>query len=238
MKEYLNNINKKEDGVVLVTSMLFLMIVTLLAVSSLQSSKTDVLISGNQNFVNHSQQAANIGIMDAKNWLASHRGAGTIPNNFMEHGEIVIKARDLSGEDVGNGGLMDDNTSEFAGEKPTINRPIVIDDIGTYDRKIVKISDQDNANNTVTEADFEAYMNLIRLSSLAPSKTADPSMIEYYKKYSMANGEGLVENDVDGGRAGYQHYYVLSIGKDIKDSSVAANSEAIISFQFIEASKD
>ena len=72
---------KNEDGAVLITSLLFLMIVTVLAIIGIQSPKTDIMISGNEKQLTQSQQLATIGVMEAKNWLALHYKADAIPLN-------------------------------------------------------------------------------------------------------------------------------------------------------------
>ena len=72
---------KNEDGAVLITSLLFLMVVTVLSVIGIQSPKTDILISANGKFKSQAQQLATLGVMEAKNWLEVHYHDKGIPLN-------------------------------------------------------------------------------------------------------------------------------------------------------------
>ncbi len=90
---FINKIRKNEDGAVLITSLLFLMVVTVLSVIGMQSPKTDIMISGNEKITAQAQELANMGVMEAKNWLSVHYKPNAIPLNAGMGDKLFIVAR-------------------------------------------------------------------------------------------------------------------------------------------------
>ena len=222
MKEYLNN--KKEDGVVLVTSMLFLMIVTILAVSSLQSPKTDIMISGNKTFINQAQQVANIGIMAAKNWMEVHKGqSGVIPYNIVVNNIVKIQAGAIDpNKDLG-GGVKASDLGTFTGSTPvSVFRPI--SGVGVYRWNLIRLTGSTPVIGSETDVDDK----IDEYKRRGTKKVIKKNMLE-----DLGIGEGISGDNMDGPEKGYYSYYVFSEGRAGNDSSILAYSEAIIKYKFI-----
>jgi len=89
---FLNKL-KEEDGAVLITSLLFLMVVTVLAIVGIQSPKVDIMISGNEKISVQAQQLANLGVMEGKNWLSLHYKPNAIPLNAGNGDKFFVVVR-------------------------------------------------------------------------------------------------------------------------------------------------
>ena len=219
MRNFINN--KNEDGVVLITSMLFLLVVTLLAVSSLQAPKTDLMIVGNQKFMSESQQLANMGVMEGKNWLEMNRKDGETPFNRERGGEISIET--------------------VAGNRPPVRNLTIRSSIygtkviGQYSWKIIRLTEvgnnlEDGIGSNVSEDEFDTFIDDLKVNSFS-SNTA--SVID--KFLTKGGGVGIVEDDIENGNEGvFQHFYVFSEGKSGPGYTVRGNSEAIVKYKDIQ----
>ncbi len=112
---FINKLRGDEEGAVLITSLLFLMVVTVLSVIGMQSPKTDIMITGNEKISAQAQQLANLGVMEAKNWLSLHYKPNAIPLNAGNGDELFIVVRptitDTSIEDnFSRAGILTDTT--------------------------------------------------------------------------------------------------------------------------------
>ena len=209
-------IDKREEGVVLITSMLFLMIITLLGVSSLQSPKTDIMISGNQKFINQAQELANIGIMAGRNWLEVHRQGNAIYN--VKNGGVV----NLLASDTGIPGFRDTSPS---------NNFNSISSVGRFRWKMIRITDLNDADSGlgITEGDFSNYMQNIR--AVNPN-AAHTNIIDKFRTKGKGKA-GTVESDIEHNGGIFQHYYIFSEGQVGPNNSIAASSEAVIKYKDI-----
>jgi len=92
------------------------MVVTVLSIIGMQSPKTDIMITGNGKISAQAQQLANLGVMEAKNWLSLHYKADAIPLNAGNGDELFIVVRptitDTSIEDnFSRAGILSDTAA-------------------------------------------------------------------------------------------------------------------------------
>ncbi len=247
MRKYL--IEKREDGVVLITSLLFLFVVTILAVASLQSPRTDIMISGNEKYLDHSQQMANMGIMEAKTWLSVRHRPKSVPLNYLFGNDLVVVA--VRGQETAIEAQLSSNFSRF-GTSKRVSRSITTDNnetiapfasptdgfqvvninsnrMGKYRWSIVRITDL-YISGGASEADFNTYMSNVANSSIG-GRAASASLISKFKtKKQISKGwDAALDRD----RAVLQYFYLFSEGRSGPSDSVIANSESIVGYRQI-----
>lgn len=222
----LRKINNDESGVVLVTALLFLMIVTFLAIAGIQNPKSDIEISNNDRYYTQSQQLSNLAAMEAKNWLLAHYSDKTKIENRVIGTTVYV----LSVDGKVNADL--NTTFNQAGIMPCIDncdasgvgvRPIVKvgdNQVGEYSWQIVNTSDESNSTAVDT------YVNsLISNGALITEK--------HRKKYPIQVKQNVA---LDKDRAEYQFYHVNANGYAYSESSsigVVARSEAMVAYTVI-----
>ncbi len=226
-------IHKEEDGIVLITSLLFLMAVTFLALAGIQNPKTDIIISSNDRFSTQSQQLANFAIMEAKNWLLIHHSNADIPRNVLINSELFVKVVPptditLPSYNFNTHGVIpciSDGTTPDPCSKSSERRIVTTVagteyNVGRYTWRVVHLSGTDTAN---------VDANL--------SGTTTGILAEYRTKKRVFENEGAA---LDQASAYKEFYYIRSTGEafmGVSSSSLSSNiiaeSEAIVSYKQI-----
>ena len=248
MRKYLTE--KREDGVVLVTSLLFLFVITILAVTSLQSPRTDIMISGNEKYLDNSQQMANMGVMEAKTWLSVRHRPKSVPLNYLFGSDLVVVA--VRGQEDTVETQLKSNFSRF-GTSKKVSNSITTDNnetiepfaasptdgfqsvkinskkIGKYKWSIVRITDL-HISGGASESDFNTYRSKIANGSVG-GKAASRSLIDKFKtKKQLSKGwDAALDRD----RAVLQYFYIFSEGRSGPSESVVSNSESIVGYRQI-----
>lgn len=86
-----NKLFKKQNGAVLMVSLMFLLIMTILGVSSIQTTVLEEKMAGNNNDYNRAFQASEAGLRAAENWL-QNRSAKPAPVSNGSTGLWVLNA--------------------------------------------------------------------------------------------------------------------------------------------------
>ncbi|MFC1602018.1 PilX N-terminal domain-containing pilus assembly protein [Pseudomonadota bacterium] len=117
----------KQQGAVLIIALLFLLIVTLLGVSAMQSSVMEERMAGNMHDHNMAFQAAESGLKDGWDWLLPLTGRplpdGTASNGVYTDGSIGAEPADYIFDWEGLGTDYGANTSNNAGDFPHNAKP-------------------------------------------------------------------------------------------------------------------
>lgn len=184
---FINKLRRDEEGAVLITSLLFLMVVTVLSIIGMQSPKTDIMITGNEKISVQAQQLANLGVMEAKNWLSLHYKADAIPLNAGDaNGELFIVVRptitDTSIEDnFSRAGILSDTANAInftADDGTTITNSNFNSPTGYTDGlgKAMTASDYTLKDSDTGDTIATYKWNIIRISQVG--LTLDPTVSE------------------------------------------------------------
>ncbi|MBN2693460.1 hypothetical protein JXR93_02255 [bacterium] len=227
-------IHNEEDGIVLITSLLFLMVVTFLAIAGIQNPKTDIVISSNDRYATQSQQLANLAIMEAKNWLLIHHSNSDIPRNIIRNGQLFAKVAQptdttLPSYNFNTHGIVpcvsqggdDTNACSRVTNSPKIVTTVNSKNynIGDYSWRVVHLSGNDTADVD---------------SSLG---TTSGILSEYRSRKRVFENEGAA---LDQSSAYKEFYYIYSTGEAYMglvtsdlSSNIIAESEAVVSYKQI-----
>jgi len=225
-------IHNEEDGIVLITSLLFLMVVTFLAIAGIQNPKTDIIIASNDRYATQSQQLANFAVIEAKNWLLIHHSNSEIPKNVKGNNKIFVKVTPSTDLEIKNNfndnaivpcelALNDTVGCGRGGNNPPITQEIngVKYNIGIYTWIILHLSGNDTA-------DVNSYIGS-KLNMLS----------EYRSRKRVFESEGAA---LDQSSAYKEFYYIYSTGEAYMglvssnlSSNITAESEAVVSYKQI-----
>jgi len=234
----LRKINNDESGVVLVTSLLFLMIVTFLAIAGIQNPKADIEISNNDRYLTQSQQLSNLAAMEAKNWLLTHYSDKSKIRNQFTGGTLYVTSQSTNldvgvNTDFNKAGIMPcypdaaNCTKLGVGVKPIVQ--INGTQIGEYSWKIVNTSNDDD--DSIVKPQVDSYIStLISNGALITSN------------YRTKKSEPVKQNvALDKDRLFYHYYHIDSSGYAYSGANsigVIARSEAMVSYKYVEASQN
>jgi hypothetical protein len=246
MYNFFINKLKKEDGAVLITSLLFLMVVTVLAVIGMQSPRTDIMISGNEKLSVQAQQLANLGVMEAKNWLTLHYKPNAIPLNAGNGSKLFVVVRPDAAIDAkfSRAGIL--SKSSITITEPSVSSPEDFNspDSGVGLGKAMSSSDytlKDSSDSSIEIGTYE--WNIIRISQVG--SIFDPTIQEADASAAIPTIGGSFteprpitegfEAAIGKDKAFWQYFYINSNGYS---DGLVAESEGIASYKQIIPSSD
>lgn len=199
-------------GVVLVSTMLFLMIVTLMALSSIQTPMTDIHITNNFRLESNAQLVANISVKEAKNWLLYHHNNSVAPKNNTASGQGYI------------GPLPKLNTT--GDEYGFTDAAKVLANFGSYRWRIVHLSEG------VSLPDYETTDTTDPKIGIAiKNRLLDIPDTEFRNRKQLFEGQSAA---LDQSSAYEEYYYIYGRGTALLKTTatnIYAESEAIVSYK-------
>ena len=259
MRKFIFYRYNNEDGAVLITSLLFLMVVTVLALVGMQSPKTDIMISGNEKLAEQAQQLANMGVFEAKNWLSLHYRPNAIPLNAADESDpanpklfVVVRPNPSLDSDFSRFGILKEGVNvNFVSENGTrindnnFNSPSGYS--GGAGLKQITSSDYTLKDGNKNIGLYE--WNIVRVSQVGV--TFDPSVREVSKAAvdSFMMGRGAVASKftmplpitegynaaIGEDKAFWQYFYINSEGHS---GGLTARAEGVASYKQIIPSSD